>query len=140
MKKFLNEPIQSTLLGFSKVTNIFRDVLKPSDANNSNQASVNLDSYSNKSALFNDKSQNNKNKNKFNYNGDDMSDLMDSMTADNIHSTNNDGFEMVMKVDLGPMPKVSRGFCVNKDQLQFDKEGRVLEVDKLKSLVFRGVF
>lgn len=140
MKKFLNEPIQSTLLGFSKVTNIFRDVLKPSEANNNNnnQNSVNLDSFGNKS-LLNDKALNSKNKNKFNYNGDDMSDLMDSMTADNIHSTNNDGFEMVTKVELGPMPKVTRGLCVNKAELQFDKDGRVLDVDKLKSLIFRGV-
>lgn len=68
-----------------------------------------------------------------------MSDLMDSMTADNIHSTNNDGFEMVTKVELGPMPKVTRGLCVNKAELQFDKDGRVLDVDKLKSLIFRGV-
>lgn len=142
MKKFLNEPIQSTLLGFSKVTNIFRDVLKPHDNHqNSNTAlshnSKHTDSMS-RSNLKNEKYKNDR-ENKFNQNGDDISNLMDSMSADNIHSSNNDGFEMVTKVDLGPMPSVNRGISVNKVNFEFDKEGKVLNVDKLKSMIFRGV-
>lgn len=43
--------------------------------------------------------------------GDDiMADLLDSLTHENIHSTNNDGYEMVTKVDLGPMPEVFISF------------------------------
>ena len=64
---------------------------------------------------------------------------MDSMSADNIHSSNNDGFEMVTKVDLGPMPNVTRGPSVNKSNFEFDNDGRVLNVDKLKSMIFIGV-
>ena len=138
MKKFLNEPLQSTLLGFSKVTNIFRDVLKPHE--NSNQSIASNSKLTESMIRNNNKNERHKNEiNKFNANGDDISSLMDSMSADNIHSSNNDGFEMVTKVDLGPMPNVTRGLSVNKSNFEFDSEGRVLNVDKLKKIIFRGV-
>jgi hypothetical protein len=138
MKKFLNEPIQSTLLGFSKVTNIFRDVLKPHE--NSNQPNSSNSKLTESMIRNNNKNDRHKNEiNKFNANGDDISSLMDSMSADNIHSSNNDGFEMVTKVDLGPMPNVTRGPSVNKSNFEFDNDGKALNVDKLKSMIFRGV-
>ena len=152
MKKFLNEPIQSTLLGFSRVTNIFRDVLKPHEHtasanssaahgfNNNPNSSPNGKHNNNGGEMSRSALKNNGNKNdKFNYNGDDISNLMDSMSADNIHSSNNDGFEVVMKVDLGPMPSVTRGTFVTRSQFQYDKEGKVVDVDKLKSLIYKGV-
>lgn len=130
MKKFLNEPIQSTLLSFSKVTNIFRDVLKPSESNHS--VSSNSKSSQN---LFESKSHKNKADPLIQ---DDMSELMDSLTSENIHSTPNDGYEMLTKVDLGPMPDVSRGRAVNKSDLMYDSEGRLLKVSQLKTQIFRG--
>ncbi|CAF0712965.1 unnamed protein product [Brachionus calyciflorus] len=120
MKKFLNEPVQSTLLGFSKVTNILRDVIKPSESASKSQFYVNdfkLD-------IPNP--------------GDDMSDLMDSLVSDNIHSVPNDGYEMVTKVDLGPMPTVDRGPPVQKEDLIFDKEGRLFNHERIKQMIFRG--
>lgn len=146
VKKFLNQPIQSTLLGFSKVTNIFRDALKPSEPA-ANQSSNLIDSINNK--IKRNKSGSNLNHgnnfnnqlfptNKSNLQNDDLNDLMDSLPNDNIHSTNNEGYEMVTKVDLGPMPLVQRGPCVNKSDFQFDKDGKVLNVNKLRHLIFRG--
>ena len=148
VKKFLNQPLQSTLLGFSKVTNIFRDALKPSESNNLQSNNL-IDSINNKMKKSKSRSNNNINNSnydtelfpngKLNHEGDDLNDLMDSMASDNIHSTNNEGYEMVTKVDLGPMPKINRGPCINKTDYEFDQEGRLLNVDKLKSMIFRGV-
>lgn len=135
VNKFVNQPIQSTLLSFSKITNIVRDVLKPSDTNG------NLSQFDRD---FNKKSPNkmaSKNgvDSKFNHEGDDLSELLDSMNSENIHISINDGFEMVTKVDLGPMPNVVRGPYVSKSTIQYDKEGRVINSEKLKQLIFKGV-
>lgn len=96
VKKFLNEPIQSTLLSFSKITNIVRDVLKPSDTN---QTVSQEGSFSKQSELKKNQRRGSiKNRATFNNEGDDMSELLDSMNSENIHISINDGFEMVTKV------------------------------------------
>ena len=133
--KFLNEPIQSTLLSFSKITNIVRDVLKPSETNSSLS---NFDSNLT-SSLAKSMNQKNRKKPEFNHEGDDMNELLDSMNSENIHISINDGFELVTKVDLGPMPEIVRGPCVCKNTIQYDKDGRVIESDQLKKLIFNGV-
>jgi hypothetical protein len=92
MKKFLNEPLQSTLLGFSRVTNMVRDALRQGE-NQQNTAASNSNEFDFTLKKAPRSASNNPT--------DDMSDLMDSLTADNIHSTINDGYEMVTKVDLG---------------------------------------
>lgn len=103
VKKFVNAPIQSTLLSFSKITNIVRDVLKPSDSANAalstSQFDPTLKASKNVTNDLNDHI-NRKHSDLFNHHGDDMSELLDSMTSDNIHLSNNDGFEMVTKVKL----------------------------------------
>lgn len=133
VKKFLNEPLQSTLLSFSKITNIVRDVLKPSDTNPSIcQSEFEL----NKSP--GSRNRKNMKKAEFNHEGDDISELLDSMNSENIHISINDGFEMVTKVDLGPMPAVTRGPCVCANTIQYDKEGRVTNADNIKALIFKG--
>jgi hypothetical protein len=100
VKKFLNEPIQSTLLSFSKITNIVRDVLKPSETNSSlSQFDSNLTPSSSSSSQCKQVNQRNKKKPEFNHEGDDMSELLDSMNSDNIHISINDGFELVTKVN-----------------------------------------
>lgn len=137
VKKFLNEPLQSTLLSFSKITNIVRDVLKPSDTHPAiTNAQLPASSNSNKS-LFKLAGNRNK-KNEFNHEGDDMSELLDSMNSENIHISINDGFEMVTKVDLGPRPLVTREMCVNKSNIGYDKDGRVVNADELRQRIFKG--
>lgn len=120
MKKFLNEPVQSTLLGFSKVTNIIRDVIKPTESSPKSQ----FYTYDYKPSAQDQ--------------SDEISDLMDSLIDDNIHSTQNDGYEMVTKVDLGPMPLVNRGPALKKEDILFDNEGRILEPERIKEIIFRG--
>ena len=96
VKKFLNEPLQSTLLGFSKITNIVRDVLKPNESVNMSASSKFDSTFQLSKPGANDR--NNKKNPEYNHEGDDMSELLDSMTDENIHMSNNDGFEMVTKV------------------------------------------
>lgn len=120
MKKFLNEPVQSTLLGFSKVTNILRDVIKPTDSSSRSQF------YTHDLKMSPNEIS------------DDMSDLLDSLIDDNIHSTQNDGYEMVTKVDLGPMPNVNRGAPLKKEDITFDNDGRIMEWEKIRQIIFRG--
>ena len=166
VKKFLNQPLQSTFLGLSKVTNIFRDALKPNELVSghaaSSAAALLADSYvpdvraagknrrsnasnvggSSNSAAHSRHATTHRHRHGGgggDDRGDDLADMLDSMTSDNIHSTNNDGYEMVMKVDLGPMPTVTRGPCVDAAHFQLDKDGRVMDVDKLKASIFRGV-
>ncbi len=143
VKKFLNEPLQSTFLSFSKITNIVRDVLKPSDTSSSirSQAEMEAGSGENGSLLFQNKNRagGGGKRFEFNHEGDDMSELLDSMNSENIHISINDGFEMVTKVDLGPMPLVAREMSVCKSNIRYDKEGRVVDFEDLKQRIFKGV-
>lgn len=129
VKKFLNEPLQSTLLSFSKITNIVRDVLKPSDTN----PALAIDSEESKVT------KNTNPKDKLSKRGNselEMSGLLESMK--NIHISINDGFEMVTKVDLGPMPIVLREPCICQNTIKYDREGRVIDTEILKQRIFKG--
>ena len=44
-----------------------------------------------------------------------------------------------LKVDLGPMPVVSRGAPVDKNSFEYDKDGRILNEESLKQQIFKGV-
>lgn len=146
VKKFLNQPIQSTLLSFSKVTSIFKDALKPSDSNSMTFSLSSLnDAHSTPAKSSANRHHHHHSHVSPNFNipmnhastEEEMSNgLMDSLTSENIHSTLNDGYEMVTKVDLGPMPVVERGTAVR--QIKYDPDGRVLNVDELKKSIFRG--
>ena len=37
------------------------------------------------------------------------------------------------------MPNVERGAAVDKNILQYDKDGRILDSKKIRELIFRGV-
>ncbi len=143
VKKFLNEPLQSTFLSFSKITNIVRDVLKPSETNSSIKSNMDLDGGEgdNSSSLFQNRNKYNASGKKleFNHEGDEVSELLDSMNSENIHISINDGFEMVTKVDLGPMPLVARGMSVSKSNIRYDKDGRVVDFEDIKQRIFKGV-
>jgi hypothetical protein len=152
VKKFINEPIQSTLLGFSKVTNAIRDVLKPTEnapsqvtapQNEAKSFNSKLSSHISGSASVLDKNALKRNVEMRSANGnvpsDDISELLDSMTAENIHmAMNTDGFEMVTRVDLGPMPLVDRGLPLSSQNVQYDKDGRIVNSDLILKTVFRG--
>ena len=140
VKKFLNEPINTTLLSFSKVTSILRDVLHSTTAANANDlvASSSTNHGANGNLMSESSSNALERLNSLNLSEDGVCSLLDSVT-DNIHMSNNDGFEFVTRVDLGPMPSVRRCSPVDKNSINYDKDGRILNKDKLREQIFRGV-
>jgi hypothetical protein len=113
VKRFsLNEPINKTLLSFSRVTNRLRDVLN-----------------------LNDNSENTNSQSTF---YDDLLTSTIIATTTDKQSSSNDDFEVIIKVDLGPMPEVSRGRPVTKDDIKYDKDGRVTNEKELLEMIFRG--
>lgn len=114
VKRFsLNEPINKTLLSFSRVTNRLRDVLNLNDGN---------------SAIANSQSA---------FYDDLLTSSIIATTTDK-QSSHCDDFEVIIKVDLGPMPEVTRNRPVVKDDIKYDKDGRVLNEKELLNMIFRG--
>jgi hypothetical protein len=64
---------------------------------------------------------------------------MDSFTGD-LRESNNDGFEVIYKVDFKKLPEVVRGQAITTKewQMSFDKDGRMMDVEKMKERIFRG--
>jgi hypothetical protein len=58
--------------------------------------------------------------------------------VNSIHSAMNDGYEMVIKVDLGPTPVVERGSSLRFNQIEMDDDGRIINENSVKQIVFRG--
>ena len=100
---------------FSKVTNFLKDTLL--GQNDLVNTSDNADSFS----------------------GPDMTTLMESFSG-NSREPNNDGFEVIYKVDFRKPPDVARGqpLTVKEWQMSFDKDGRLVDVGKMKERIFRG--
>ncbi|CAF1424033.1 unnamed protein product [Adineta steineri] len=70
----------------------------------------------------------------------DVTALTNSIN-DEIRESNNDGFEVIYKVDFKKkLPDVARGQPVTIKEWQtfFDKDGRAIDVDKLKERIYRG--
>ncbi|CAF2249750.1 unnamed protein product [Rotaria magnacalcarata] len=69
----------------------------------------------------------------------DISALIESFNSD-FRESNNDGFEVIYKVDFKKLPDITRGQPLTlKDwQMSFDKDGRINDVNKLKERIFRG--
>jgi hypothetical protein len=69
----------------------------------------------------------------------DITALMESFSND-LRESNNDGFEVIYKVDFKKLPDIARGspLTVKDWQGLFDKEGRIINVDKMKERIFRG--
>jgi len=110
-----NDPRRVAMERFSKVTHFLKDTfLGPNDLIASNE---NMDAA----------------------NGPDLTALMESVNG-NLHESNNDGFEVIYKVDFKKPPEVVRGQPLTQKEWQasFDKDGRVINVDQLKERIFRG--
>ncbi|UJR35734.1 hypothetical protein I4U23_028484 [Adineta vaga] len=71
--------------------------------------------------------------------GPDLTALMESISGD-LRESNNDGFEVIYKVDFKKLPEVARGQPVTTKewQMAFDKDGRMIDVEKMKERIFRG--
>jgi hypothetical protein len=123
-KKFFQQPFDTTLLGFSKVTNMLRGAVSQQPV------ALICDDPLTKSIINKDHKE---------QNSEGIGNLLDSLTSDNIHTTNNEGFEVVTRVDLGPMPLVERSKPVLETDIEYDKFGRIVKSDELKLKIFRGV-
>jgi hypothetical protein len=58
----------------------------------------------------------------------------------NLRESNNDGFEVIYKVDFKKLPEVVRSqpLTIKEWQMSFDKEGRIVDPEKMKERIFRG--
>ena len=71
--------------------------------------------------------------------GPDISALMESFSAE-LRESNNDGFEVIYKVDFKKLPEVTRNQpLTTKDwEMSLDEKGRISDVNKIKERIFRG--
>ncbi|CAF3389048.1 unnamed protein product [Rotaria sp. Silwood1] len=71
--------------------------------------------------------------------GADVTALMESFNRD-LRESNNDGFEVIYKVDFKNLPEVTRNQSLTSKEWQmfFDKDGRIIDVKKVKERIFRG--
>ncbi|CAF2374796.1 unnamed protein product [Rotaria sp. Silwood2] len=71
--------------------------------------------------------------------GADVTALMESFSRD-LRESNNDGFEVIYKVDFKNLPEVNRSQPLTSKEWQmfFDKNGRIIDVKKVKERIFRG--
>jgi hypothetical protein len=71
--------------------------------------------------------------------GPDITALMESFSGD-LRESNNDGFEVIYKVDFKKLPTVTRSqpLTAKEWSMSFDKEGRIIDVKKMKERIFRG--
>ncbi len=141
MKKFLNQPLQSTWLGLSKVTSILKDKIDgPTQflSKHQHQQQQQNSRLSSSSTMNSIRQQLQNQSTHEKTDEEEMStNLMDSLTSqtENIHSTLDDGYEMLTKVDLGPMPQIEREQPVK--QFNYDYEGRVQNYEQLRQHIFK---
>ena len=71
----------------------------------------------------------------------DINALMESFSKD-LRESNNDGFEVIYKVDFKKLPQVNRSQPVTTKEWEsfFDGEGYIIDVNKVKERIFRGGF
>lgn len=64
---------------------------------------------------------------------------MESFSGD-LRESNNDGFEVIYKVDFKKLPEVTRSqpLTTKEWQMSLDKDGRIIDVNKMKERIFRG--
>ncbi|CAF0782574.1 unnamed protein product [Adineta ricciae] len=69
----------------------------------------------------------------------DITALMESFSEE-LRESNNDGFEVIYKVDFKKLPEVTRYPPLTKKEWEMclDKDGRVIDVNKMKERIFRG--
>jgi hypothetical protein len=69
----------------------------------------------------------------------DIAALMESFSGE-LRESNNDGFEVIYKVDFKNLPEVTRSQPLTSKewQMSLDKDGRIIDVNKIKDRIFRG--
>ncbi|XP_065744493.1 TBC1 domain family member 15 isoform X6 [Phocoena phocoena] len=111
IQKIKKDPYTATMVGFSKVTNYIFDSLRGSDPSAHQRPPS------------------------------EMADLLsDAIPGLKINQQEEPGFEVITRIDLGERPVVQRREPVSLEEWtkNIDSEGRILNVDNMKQMIFRG--
>ncbi|XP_004752477.1 TBC1 domain family member 15 isoform X2 [Mustela putorius furo] len=110
-KKIKKDPYTATMVGFSKVTNYIFDSLRGSDPSTHQRPPSEMADF-----------------------------LSDAIPGLKINQQEEPGFEVITRIDLGERPIVQRREPVSLEEWSqnIDSEGRILNVDNMKQMIFRG--
>ncbi|XP_058164413.1 TBC1 domain family member 15 isoform X4 [Dasypus novemcinctus] len=111
IQKIKKDPYTATMVGFSKVTNYIFDSLRGSDSSTHQRPPSEMADF-----------------------------LSDAIPGLKINQQEEPGFEVITKIDLGERPVVQRREPVSLEEWtkNIDSEGRILNVDNMKQMIFRG--
>ncbi|XP_052495554.1 TBC1 domain family member 15 isoform X1 [Budorcas taxicolor] len=111
IQKIKKDPYTATMVGFSRVTNYIFDSLRGSDPSVHQRPPSEMADF-----------------------------LSDAIPGLKINQQEEPGFEVITKIDLGERPVVQRREPVSLEEWtkNVDSEGRILNVDNMKQMIFRG--
>ncbi|XP_013014843.1 TBC1 domain family member 15 isoform X2 [Cavia porcellus] len=111
IQKIKKDPYTATMVGFSKVTNYIFDSLRGSDPSTHQRPPSEMADF-----------------------------LSDAIPGLKINQQEEPGFEVITRIDLGERPVVQRREPVSLEEWtkNIDSEGRILNVDNMKQMIFRG--
>ncbi|XP_050839907.1 TBC1 domain family member 15 isoform X3 [Serinus canaria] len=111
LQKWKKDPYVVTMGKFSKVTNYIVGSLRSSDQSNQRRPPSEMADF-----------------------------LNDTIPGLKINQQEEPGFEVITRIDLGKQPEVSRREPVSAEEWakNMDSEGRILDVDYIKRLIFKG--
>lgn len=111
IQKIKKDPYTATMVGFSKVTNYIFDSLRGSDPSAHQRPPSEMADF-----------------------------LSDAIPGLKINQQEEPGFEVITRIDLGERPVVQRREPVSVEEWtrNIDSEGRILNVDHMKQMIFRG--
>ncbi|XP_069347397.1 TBC1 domain family member 15 isoform X5 [Eulemur rufifrons] len=111
IQKIKKDPYTATMVGFSKVTNYIFDSLRGSDSSTHQRPPSEMADF-----------------------------LSDAIPGLKINQQEEPGFEVITRIDLGERPVVQRREPVSLEEWtkNIDSEGRILNVDNMKQMIFRG--
>uniref|UniRef100_A0A8C5X7T7 TBC1 domain family member 15 n=1 Tax=Malurus cyaneus samueli TaxID=2593467 RepID=A0A8C5X7T7_9PASS len=111
LQKWKKDPYVVTMGRFSKVTNYIFDSFRSSDPSNQRRPPSEMADF-----------------------------LNDTIPGLKINQQEEPGFEVITRIDLGKQPEVSRREPVSTEEWakNMDSEGRILDVDYIKRLIFKG--
>ncbi|XP_042323781.1 TBC1 domain family member 15 [Sceloporus undulatus] len=111
IQKLKKDPYTATMGGFSKVTHFIFDSLRGSDSSSQQRPESEMADF-----------------------------ISDAIPGLKINQQEEPGFEVITRIDLGKRPEVHRRQPVSVEEWikNMDSEGRVLNVDSMKQIIFRG--
>ncbi|XP_007441051.1 TBC1 domain family member 15 isoform X1 [Python bivittatus] len=111
IQKLKKDPYTTTMGGFSKVTNYIFDSLRGSDLTNQQRPPSEMADF-----------------------------ISDAIPGLKINQQEEPGFEVITRIDLGKRPEAHRRQPVSVEEWtkNMDSEGRILNVDSIKQMIFRG--